>query len=507
MTQPLQLTLLGLAISVILTAFSVNAETGKTTNSQVNYSYYHADEILRHFYHQNLPFTAPEGVYYHIQLIAIVNIDDTPEKEVILLIVAGTKPRPDFFHPDFDDWHQAFLFILEHKAENPKRKALFKLFDTKTHPLEVPPAKSIELHRSPFSDLKQPINVSFRLADLTDNGILDIWVESAHGVALISFENGEFAEVFTNDTITREKLTEIPEVEHYTYDRYYPKKQKYYRFLPSPVSEKIQRYNTWSLTAANIDDTPEKENIVLITAETDMRERESLQAFLLITEDAPDGMKKKELFKIFTAGHYEFDVPGKSIAIQSAPFVFREPSRSNSWSSGYLWFELVDLTGDGILDIWLKSYNGVVVISFQDGEFVEVCSAYSSIRREEPIEYIDLDNDDIYEIKVPDRISIDGIPGASYPQWVSLYEWDGNTYVLNNQRFYAHNDDFLTWLLDMHNTRFGKNQEYHFYIGLVYYYRDNIPLAKKYLHWVVENGKNDDYIRAAKDLLKKLPSD
>ena len=42
MKQYLQTTLLGLAISLILTAFVVNADTPKTTTSQVTYRYYHS---------------------------------------------------------------------------------------------------------------------------------------------------------------------------------------------------------------------------------------------------------------------------------------------------------------------------------------------------------------------------------------------------------------------------------------------------------------------------------
>ena len=46
------------------------------------------------------------------------------------------------------------------------------------------------------------------------------------------------------------------------------------------------------------------------------------------------------------------------------------------------------------------------------------------------MEYIDLDNDGTYEIKIPDRTSI-GTDRGSYPEWVSLYEWNGTTYILN----------------------------------------------------------------------------
>ena len=179
------------------------------------------------------------------------------------------------------------------------------------------------------------------------------------------------------------------------------------------------------------------------------------------------------------------------------------------WNFQYATFDLVDLTGDGILDIWVEQAEGVAVISFQDGEFKGVCSGYSSPRSDDPIEYIDLDNDGIYEIKIPDRISsISGVPGASYPKWMSLYEWDGNTYVLNNERFYANNDEFLVDLLNTYNhvlTRHGRFDEYSFCIGLVFYYRGDVPTAQKYLQWVVKNAEKQAYIQAAEELLKKLP--
>ena len=199
-------------------------------------------------------------------------------------------------------------------------------------------------------------------------------------------------------------------------------------------------------------------------------------------------------------------MPAKIVELQNVPFVFREAIRIGPWQFG-IGFSLVDLTGDGILDVRVESAYGVVVISFQNGEFVEVCSAYTSSRRKGPIEYIDIDKDGIYEIKVPDRISTDGPTGA-YLEWMSFYEWDGNTYRLNNKRFYAENDEFLTRLLEQDNTlsHYSRNEVYHFYIGLIYSYRGDAARAREFLQWVVENGKKQDYRTAAEELLKKLPS-
>ena len=388
-------------------------------------------------------------------MTARANIDDTPEKETIVLIVVETKPRTFSGNlPDFGNRSHAFLLIANTKGSKIEKKAFFKLFDTGTHPLEVPAAEVIELHSPPSGNLKLPTDVSLRLADVTDDGTLDVWVKSAHGVALISFENGAFKEVFSRYTVSREKLTKTADVEYYGYDvRHEPAGEKYHRFLATPPPEGAS-YGTRMKAVANIDDTPEKETIVLMVVNSKEEWRAWTQAFLLITEPETerDGFPKtKALFTLFGARTHDLNVPTKTIEVQSVPFVFRKPWSREDWSFPWVSFKLVDLTGDGILDVWVDHAEGVAVISFQDGEFVEVCSAYSSTRREDPIEYVDLDNDGIYEIKIPDRISVSDIPGAAAPEWMSLYEWDGTTYVLNNERFYANNDEFLNGSLSNYN--------------------------------------------------------
>ncbi len=509
MKQHIQNTLFGLAISLILTVSAVNADT-ETTTSQVNYGYYYLLDYLKEYY-RFLPSPAPEGLHYHIRMTATGNIDDTPEKETIVLIVVDTKPRAFSSNGALsDNCVQAFLIIANWKGSKIEEKASFKLFDTGTHPLEVPAAEVIELH-SPPSGFKLPTDVSLRLADVTDDGTLDVWVKSAHGVALISFEDGAFKEVFSRYPVTREKLTKTAEIEYYYYDvRHEPEGKKYHRFLATPAPEGASYGTRWK-AVANIDDTPEKENIVLMVVNSKEEWRAWSQAFLLITEPETEKdrfPKTKALFTLFGATRHDLKVPTKTIEVQSAPFVFRKPWSREDWSFPHVSFDLVDLTGDGILDIWVEHYEGAAVISFQEGEFKEVCSAYSSTGREDPMEYIDLDNDGIYEIKIPDRIYIDSGPSGAAPEWMSLYEWDGTTYVLNNERFYANNDEFLNRALSNYNwwpQGYGKSEEQTFYIGLIYYYQDNAPMAREFLQWVVKNGKKQDYRKAAEDFLKKLP--
>ena len=508
----LQHILLGSVISLIRSPLIVNAEPPKTTTSEVKYYHYYYEDPIR--YHRLLPSLASEERRYHSRIVAEANIDDTPEKEKVVLIVVDTKQ-----HTPYGEWLQAFLLITDPDLNDPKKKELFKLFDSDAYDLEVPAAKSIELHEPPFVFKERlndapwkPHGVSFRLIDLTGDGILDIWVEAAYGVALISFENGELKEVFSNYTVTKEKLAETSDIEYHSYDApIEPQGRLYHRFLSAPAPKGLY-YDTRMVATANVDDTPKKETIALMIAETGRNgpHGEWVQAFLLIAENEVDVLKKKELFKLFDTGTHDLDVPARvSIDAQRTPFVFREWTRIGSpWSFGWVRFKLVDLTGDGILDIWVEHAKGVAVISFQNGEFKEVCSGYSSTRRKSPIEYIDIDNDGIYEIKIPDRIGLSGVAGADYPEWLNFYEWDGNTYRLSNERFYANNDEYLIRLLDTYNhvlIRYGRFDEYSFYIGLVFYYRGNVAMAHKYLHWVVEHAENDGYIQAAKSLLEKLP--
>lgn len=306
------------------------------------------------------------------------------------------------------------------------------------------------------------------------------------------------------------------EVEYKQYDLPTdPEGQKYHRLLTvTPPQERY--YNTRMIATANIDDTPGKETVILMTADTKISEPDGnwTQAFLVIAEAETEAAlpRKIDLFKFFDAGTPALDVPAaKVIEFQNPPFVFTQPPK-DAQEPNTVSFKLIDLTGDGVLDVWLEFGYAVAIVSFQNGEFKEIFSSYSG-RIHQP-EYVNLNNDGTYEIKIPNTIYIDGIPGASCPEWISLYEWNGNAYVLNNEKFYAENDDFLIRLLRRYNyqmSQYGRFirlcEAYSFYVALAHYYRGSEASALWYLHWLLEHAENDDYIRATDALLKHLPPD
>lgn len=291
---------------------------------------------------------------------------------------------------------------------------------------------------------------------------------------------------------------------------YSPEGRKYHVFLTRPVPEELY-YATELRATANIDDTPEKETAVLMTVNP-IRQTypgEWKQAYLLIADHQAAMPKKIDLFKLFDSGTYTLDVAAKTIELQSPRFVFTQPPKE-ALKSPDVSLRLVDLTGDGILDVWVEFGYAVAVISFQNGEFKEIFSAYTVPGSLPDAEYVDLDNDGTYEIKIPYSIHIEELPGTPHLPWMSLYEWNGTDYVLNNERFYANNNDLLIGLLSEYNyqllqrgTFISYCETYRFYLGLLYYYRGNKSPSD--LEWILEHAKNDDYIQATSSLLKKSP--
>ena len=308
----------------------------------------------------------------------------------------------------------------------------------------------------------------------------------------------------------------IPQTSEVTYQRfpygYHPKGRIYHRFLPSPVPEELY-YSTELKATANIDDTPEKETVVLMLVGATNREAlfpgNWSQAYLLITDTDAAVPKKIDLFKLFDSGTYTLEVPAKTIELQSPQFVFTQPPK-DALKSPYVSFRLVDLTGDGLLDIWVEFGYAVAVISFQNGEFKEIFSAYTVPGLLPDAEYVDLDKNGTYEIKIPYSIYIEDLPGSPHLPWMSLYEWNGKDYVLNNERFYTEDGEFLIRLLSEYNYQLlqrGKFisycETYRFYLGLAYYYQGNKSPSD--LQWILEHAKTDNYIQAAASFLKRTP--
>ena len=308
--------------------------------------------------------------------------------------------------------------------------------------------------------------------------------------------------------------TTTPEVK---YKRWYSAREGriYQRFLPASPPKGLYYYTRMSATA-NIDDTPEKETAALVLVDVNIEKHlyagNWVQAFLLIANTRAGALQEKKLFKLYDTGTHTLEVPAATaIELQSPPYVFTEPSK-DALKSHDASVTLVDLTGDGILDLWVEFGYAVAVISFQNGEFKKIFSSYTVPGFLAEAEYIDLDDDGTYEIKIPYSIHIEEVPGAPHLEWMSLYEWDGNAYTLNNERFYAKNNKSLIQLLGAYNYQVLRHgsiihqcETYRFYLGLVSHYWRSGSKPAPDLEWIIENGKNKNYVQAAAALLKRQP--
>ncbi|MFQ6040308.1 MAG: tol-pal system YbgF family protein [Candidatus Poribacteria bacterium] len=295
--------------------------------------------------------------------------------------------------------------------------------------------------------------------------------------------------------------------------------KEYQQFFPH-LREGEGWYWTRMKGIGNVDNTPEKEEVVLITVQ-EHTNWDYRQAFLLVCTRKNEAIEKKYLLEIFNNEKEEF------IEGQSPPYVFQQRDIIHRWYPNHADFKLVDLNKDGILDVFVRLwFSGgsaapfyVVAVSFQDGNLKKVFSSFA-VMRDYPAQYLDIDKDGVYEILIPNEITV-GFEHAADPIWISCYEWNGKRYRINNQKFYSKDTDILISFLQLYSYRLrwysdrlwgGLKTEmyfegYEFYLGLIYYYRRNLDSARYYLERIVDKAKNENYVREARAILKSLASE
>jgi hypothetical protein len=298
--------------------------------------------------------------------------------------------------------------------------------------------------------------------------------------------------------------------------------KEYQQFLPPLPLHDGQWYWTRIVGVGNIDNTLDIEEIALITSQKSGGHKEPFQygqAFLIVCIRHEKGLEKKYLLEIFNNTEKEF-----STDKPYPPMIFKKHKDREFFPSDGS-FQLIDLNHDGILDIFIQlwyaggSYSPycVEVISFQSGELKRLFTSFAGDKDYSP-KTLDLDDDGLYEIEIPDEITV-GFEHATDPIWISLYEWNGKEYILNNKKFYSKDNDILIqflqlycyrlrWYTDQIFYRESKTEmyfeDYEFYLGLMYYYKEKPYRAKEFFDRIVEKAKNEDYIREAQVILRQL---
>ena len=300
----------------------------------------------------------------------------------------------------------------------------------------------------------------------------------------------------------------ISEVKYQHYNEWEGK--EYQQFLPSAAEE--MWYYTRMKGIGNIDNTSKREEVVLVTEQYGHEAEYLRRAFLLVCINEEGVLKNKELIEV-----YNYEEREESFQNAYPSLVFQKVWKFRP-NNGQL--KLVDLNKDGILDVFVElwftggSYAPyyITVVSFQHGKLKQIFNSFAGVNASSPFppQYIDVDKDGIYEIEIPNEIVVEGVPHSSMPTWINLYEWNREKYVLNNQKFYSRDTSILfsfveTYLHELTPKREPGRyfEEYEFYLGLIYYYRGS-PYAHTYLGRIVEKAKNENYIKEAQAVLKRL---
>jgi len=307
------------------------------------------------------------------------------------------------------------------------------------------------------------------------------------------------------------------------YQRYGEQEGKeYQQFLPPLPLHEGQWYWTRMTGIGNVDNNPDIEEIALITSQKSGEHREPFQywqAFLIVCVRHEKSLEKKYLLEIFNNTEKEFSTD------KPYPHIIFKKHRDWEFFPSDGSFQLIDLNHDGILDIFIQLwYTGgsyspfcAEVVSFQSGELKRLFTSFAGAKDYSP-QVLDIDTDGLYEIQIPDEITV-GFEHASDPTWISLYEWNGKEYILNNKKFYSRDNDILIQFLQFYSYRlrwhadmvfYWKSEtemyfeDYEFYLGLIYYYKEKPHRAKDFFDRIVERAKNENYIREARIILRQL---
>jgi len=292
------------------------------------------------------------------------------------------------------------------------------------------------------------------------------------------------------------------------YERYdEPEGVEYSRLLP-PLPEGMWYWTRYKGTG-NVDATDDVEEVVLVTVQDNgATDYEYEKAFILVCKIENHMPELKYSLPIYDRTETD--------AYQCPPSVFRK-GRGHAPNHGE--FELVDLNKDGVLDVFIKLwYSGgsyapfyVSIASFINERFDRIFTVSAGPGDEFEVKYVDIDRDGVYEIQIPNEIFIKGIEHSASPAWVSLYAWNDKDYVSYDAKFYSTDTSVLISFLERYVRQLRRRsdryfEDYEFYLGLIYYYRGDLDLYKShsYLSRIVKKAKNENYLKEARVILKRL---
>jgi hypothetical protein len=293
-----------------------------------------------------------------------------------------------------------------------------------------------------------------------------------------------------------------------TVTRYHDPKgdAEYWGFLPE-IDPSTHYYWTRAVARADVDGDKQADDIAVVSLQQRGDEFGTVaRAYLLVGERNGDAVTNRSVTVLFD----DADRP----CYEDCPLIYPlidwevEPTHTR--------LDLVDLTGDGVPEVcfypWILGNASPYYLSvhtYRDGEFVPILRRRGVTRTELP-SYGDADADGRFEVVLANTIFVDGTDTASDPDWVSVFEWDGEALVDDSRSYHAADEQLILEYVRRYESNTERAalvryeryfHEYEFYMGMIHLYKDNAEKARYFLERVVEQAEREVFQAAARDAL------
>ena len=124
--------------------------------------------------------------------------------------------------------------------------------------------------------------------------------------------------------------------------------------------------------------------------------------------------------------------------------------------------------------------------------------------------YGDQDRDGAGDIVLSNRVVVEGKDTASDPDWVSVFEWNGEEFVDDTKSYYAADEELMKGYVRRYESNSERDaavgyeryyHEYEFYMGMIHLYRGELDEATRFLDRVAKLADHEVYQEAARDIL------
>jgi hypothetical protein len=284
----------------------------------------------------------------------------------------------------------------------------------------------------------------------------------------------------------------------------------YWDFLPA-IDAGAYWYWTRATAAEDVDGDGAPDDIAIVSLQRQGRGFGTIaRVYLLVGERDGDALVNRSVTVLFDErGRPEYE---------DCPLIY--PLADWEAETTHARLDLVDLTGDGIPEVCFYPWGtGIVtpvylsVHTHRDGEFVPILRRRCQSRMGGP-QYGDQDGDGAGDIILSNTIVVEGKDTASDPDWVTVFEWDGEEFVDDTKSYHAADVELMDGYIrryefntkrDRAANRTRYYHEYEFYMGMIHLFRGELREGAYLLGRVAGQAGREVFQNAAREVLADMP--